>query len=180
MDTLDSLRPLMETFSPSLHALIVPSGEIGVSFSDVGALDEVKDVLQEVVMSSLQRPELFNKGGLIKSCEGVLMFGPPRTSKTMLAKAVATEAGASFINVSMSTITSKWFGEDEKTVKALFTLAAKVAPTIIFIDEVIVWRKIVLESLHLVVNRLVLKYIQFNLLWVTEGGQYAWSKVEEW
>ena len=66
MDTLDSLRPLMETFSPWIHALIVPSGEIGVSFSDVGALDEVKDVLQEVVMLPLQRPELFNKGGLIK------------------------------------------------------------------------------------------------------------------
>ncbi|KAI5063758.1 hypothetical protein GOP47_0022305 [Adiantum capillus-veneris] len=54
----------------------------------------------------------------------------------MLAKAVATEAGASFINVSMSTITSKWFGEDEKNVRALFTLASKVAPTILFIDEV--------------------------------------------
>jgi SpoVK/Ycf46/Vps4 family AAA+-type ATPase len=54
----------------------------------------------------------------------------------MLAKAIANEAGASFINVSMSTITSKWFGEDEKNVRALFTLAAKVSPTIIFVDEV--------------------------------------------
>lgn len=54
----------------------------------------------------------------------------------MLAKAIAREAGASFINVSMSTITSKWFGEDEKNVRALFTLASKVSPTIIFVDEV--------------------------------------------
>ncbi|MCD7469478.1 hypothetical protein HAX54_008533 [Datura stramonium] len=56
--------------------------------------------------------------------------------EAMLAKAIANEAGASFINVSMSTITSKWFGEDEKNVRALFTLAAKVSPTIIFVDEV--------------------------------------------
>nr|KYP62047.1 putative AAA domain-containing protein C24B10.10c [Cajanus cajan] len=54
----------------------------------------------------------------------------------MLTKVIANEAGASFINVSMSTITSKWFGEVEKNVRALFTLAAKVAPTIIFVDEV--------------------------------------------
>ncbi|PPD67777.1 hypothetical protein GOBAR_DD35344 [Gossypium barbadense] len=61
---------------------------------------------------------------------------PANEINTMLAKAIAREAGASFINVSMSTIASKWFGEDEKNVRALFTLAAKVSPTIIFVDEV--------------------------------------------
>ncbi|PKI56897.1 hypothetical protein CRG98_022726 [Punica granatum] len=86
-------------------------------------------------MLPLRRPDLF-LGGLLKPCRGILLFGPPGTGKTMLAKAIAKEAGASFINVSMSTITSKWFGEDEKNVRALFTLAAKVSPTIIFVDEV--------------------------------------------
>lgn len=123
-------------FEKRIRPEIIPAGEIGVSFQDIGALDNVKESLQELVMLPLHRPELFSKGGLIKPCKGILLFGPPGTGKTMLAKAVATEAGASFINVSMSTITSKWFGEDEKNVRALFTLAAKVAPTIIFIDEV--------------------------------------------
>nr|GMC52956.1 putative cell division cycle ATPase [Ipomoea batatas] len=69
-------------------------------------------------------------------CRGILLFGCPGTRKTMLAKVISNEAGASFINVSMSTITSKWFGEDEKNVRALFTLAAKISPTIIFVDEI--------------------------------------------
>ncbi|GJM95487.1 hypothetical protein PR202_ga12227 [Eleusine coracana subsp. coracana] len=105
-------------------------------FEDIGALDIVKDTLKELVMVPLQRPELFCKGQLRKPLKGILLFGPPGTGKTMLAKAVATEAGANFINVSMSTITSKWLGEGEKYVKAIFSLASKLSPAVIFIDEV--------------------------------------------
>ncbi|KAK6117671.1 hypothetical protein DH2020_048588 [Rehmannia glutinosa] len=122
-------------FEKRIRPEVIPSNEIGVTFSDIGALDEIKESLQELVMLPLRRPDLFN-GGLLKPCRGILLFGPPGTGKTMLAKAIANEAGASFINVSMSTITSKWFGEDEKNVRALFSLAAKVSPTIIFVDEV--------------------------------------------
>ncbi|TYG43405.1 hypothetical protein ES288_D11G014000v1 [Gossypium darwinii] len=122
-------------FEKRIRPEVIPAKEIGVTFNDIGALNETKESLQELVMLPLRRPDLFN-GGLLKPCKGILLFGPPGTGKTMLAKAIANEAGASFINVSMSTITSKWFGEDEKNVRALFTLAAKVAPTIIFVDEV--------------------------------------------
>ncbi|XP_062074468.1 ribosome biogenesis ATPase RIX7 [Humulus lupulus] len=122
-------------FEKRIRPEVIPASEIGVTFADIGALDEIKESLQELVMLPLRRPDLFN-GGLLKPCRGILLFGPPGTGKTMMAKAIAKEAGASFINVSMSTITSKWFGEDEKNVRALFTLAAKVSPTIIFVDEV--------------------------------------------
>ncbi|XP_010915762.1 uncharacterized protein [Elaeis guineensis] len=122
-------------FEKRIRPEVIPANEIGVTFDDIGALDDIKESLQELVMLPLRRPDLF-KGGLLKPCRGILLFGPPGTGKTMLAKAIANEAGASFINVSMSTITSKWFGEDEKNVRALFTLAAKVSPTIIFVDEV--------------------------------------------
>ncbi|WOL10335.1 hypothetical protein Cni_G19090 [Canna indica] len=123
-------------FEKRLLADVIPPNDIGVTFDDIGALENVKDTLKELVMLPLQRPELFCKGQLTKPCKGILLFGPPGTGKTMLAKAVATEAGANFINVSMSSISSKWFGEGEKYVKAVFSLASKIAPSVVFVDEV--------------------------------------------
>uniref|UniRef100_A0A0D9X2T3 AAA+ ATPase domain-containing protein n=1 Tax=Leersia perrieri TaxID=77586 RepID=A0A0D9X2T3_9ORYZ len=123
-------------FEKRLLGDVIPPDEIGVSFEDIGALENVKETLKELVMLPLQRPELFSKGQLMKPCKGILLFGPPGTGKTMLAKAVATEAGANFINISMSSIASKWFGEGEKYVKAVFSLASKIAPSVIFVDEV--------------------------------------------
>ncbi|XP_027936508.1 26S proteasome regulatory subunit 6A homolog isoform X1 [Vigna unguiculata] len=136
-ETKDSNKdvPPDNEYEKRMRADVVPAKEIGVRFEDIGALDDIKEILQDEVLLPLRRPDLFN-GGLLKPYKGILLFGPPGTGKTMLAKAIANEAGASFINVSISTITSKWFGEDEKNVRALFSLAAKVAPTIIFIDEV--------------------------------------------
>lgn len=133
-----SLRDVVteNEFEKRLLADVIPPSDIGVTFDDIGALENVKDTLKELVMLPLQRPELFCKGQLTKPCKGILLFGPPGTGKTMLAKAVATEAGANFINISMSSITSKWFGEGEKYVKAVFSLASKIAPSVVFVDEV--------------------------------------------
>jgi SpoVK/Ycf46/Vps4 family AAA+-type ATPase len=125
-----------DEYEKALLSAVIRPDEVGVSFDDIGALENVKDALSELVMLPLQRPELFTKGNLAKPCKGVLLFGPPGTGKTLLAKAVATEAGANFINITGSTITSKWFGDAEKLTKALFSLAKKLAPTIIFVDEV--------------------------------------------
>lgn len=118
------------------EGVVVPADEVGVKFDDIGALDSVKEVLQEVVMLPLRRPGLFKKGNLAVPVKGVLLFGLPGTGKTLSAKAVATEAGANFINITMSSIASKWFGEGEKYVRAVFTLARKLSPAVIFVDEV--------------------------------------------
>ncbi|XP_010436397.1 PREDICTED: uncharacterized protein LOC104720133, partial [Camelina sativa] len=123
-------------FEKRLISEVIQPSDIDVTFDDIGALEKVKDTLKELVMLPLQRPELFSRGQLTKPCKGILLFGPPGTGKTMLAKAVAKEAGANFINLSMSSITSKWFGEVEKYVKAVFSLASKISPSVIFVDEV--------------------------------------------
>ncbi|XP_074273858.1 uncharacterized protein LOC141597328 isoform X2 [Silene latifolia] len=134
---LENLKNLAkDEYESNFVSAVVPPGEIGVQFDDVGALEDVKKALNELVILPMRRPELFTRGNLLRPCKGILLFGPPGTGKTLLAKALATEAGANFISITGSNLTSKWFGDAEKLTKALFSFASKLAPVIIFVDEV--------------------------------------------
>ncbi|XDG04876.1 hypothetical protein ABKA04_004491 [Annulohypoxylon sp. FPYF3050] len=105
-----------------------------VHWSDVAGLEIAKNALREAVVYPFLRPDLFM--GLREPARGMLLFGPPGTGKTMLARAVATESKSTFFSISASSLTSKYLGESEKLVRALFALAKVMAPSIIFVDEI--------------------------------------------
>ena len=105
-----------------------------VHWDDVAGLDVAKNALKEAVVYPFLRPDLFM--GLREPARGMLLFGPPGTGKTMLARAVATESRSTFFAISASSLTSKFLGESEKLVRALFSLAKALAPSIIFVDEI--------------------------------------------
>ena len=104
---------------------------------DIGGLDYIIDELRESVIDPLTMPELYTRSSsLLSAPSGVLLYGPPGCGKTMLAKALAHESGATFINLHISTVTEKWYGDSNKLVNAVFSLARKLQPSIVFIDEI--------------------------------------------
>lgn len=116
---------------------VVPPEDISVGFDDIGGLDDIIEELKESVIYPLTMPHLYSHAGaLLAAPSGVLLHGPPGCGKTMLAKALAHESGASFINLHISTMTEKWYGDSNKIVRAVFSLARKLQPAIIFIDEI--------------------------------------------
>ncbi|XP_042509931.1 outer mitochondrial transmembrane helix translocase-like [Macadamia integrifolia] len=131
-------RPLIKTnsFEDVIAGDVINPDHINVEFDSIGGLENIKQSLFELAILPLRRPELFAHGKLLSPQKGIMLYGPPGTGKTMLAKAIAKESGAAFINVRMSTLLSKWYGDSQKLVAAVFSLAYKLQPAIIFIDEV--------------------------------------------
>ncbi|KAJ2159430.1 AAA+-type ATPase [Coemansia sp. RSA 552] len=106
-----------------------------VRWSDIGGQHHTKQLLRESVEWPLKHPDAFQRMG-IRPPKGVLLYGPPGCSKTLTAKALATEAGLNFIAVRGPELFSKWVGESEKAVREVFRKARAAAPSIVFFDEI--------------------------------------------
>jgi len=123
------------------HELMVASNLVEPAamshkWQDIAGLDSVVQELRDTVILPIQKRDLFAESQLTQPPKGVLLHGPPGCGKTMIAQATAGEAHARFINLDVSLLTDKWYGESQKLASAVFTLARKIAPCIIFVDEI--------------------------------------------
>ena len=136
-------RPELEKLELTAHEQriamdVLCADELGVAFSDIGGMEnELEEVIDNVVLPmKMWRDYGSNMADMITCPAGVLLYGRPGTGKTMTAKAVAYECRATFINLKAGAVVDKWMGESEKLVAATFSLARKLAPSVIFIDEI--------------------------------------------
>ncbi|EAS66912.1 AAA ATPase domain-containing protein [Dictyostelium discoideum AX4] len=126
-----------------LSGLVVPRRD-SIRFEDIGGLDLIIEDLKETIFFPMQAasnlPNKAKNGSfhndLFSVPKGILLYGPPGTGKTMLAKAISYHCGYNFLVIDNSMLDSKWYGETEKMVSAMFSVAKKLQPTIIFIDEI--------------------------------------------
>ncbi len=116
------------------HINLAASGKPGVSFDDIAGLDHAKQLIMDEIINPLIHKELYDRFH-IQSNGGLLLFGPPGGGKTMMARAVATQANMAFFSVRCSDIVGKYFGEAEKHVQALFNAAREARNAVIFMDE---------------------------------------------
>ncbi|KAM9804360.1 fidgetin-like protein 1 [Neosynchiropus ocellatus] len=127
----------LKNFEPKIVELIM--SEImdhgpPVVWDDIAGLEFAKTTIKEIVVWPMLRPDIFT--GLRGPPKGILLFGPPGTGKTLIGKCIACQSGATFFSISASSLTSKWVGEGEKMVRALFAIARCHQPAVIFIDEI--------------------------------------------
>jgi len=105
-----------------------------VHWDDIAGLHFQKATVKEIVVLPMLRPDIFT--GLRGPPKGLLLFGPPGTGKTLIGKCIASQSKSTFFSISASSLTSKWVGEGEKMVRALFAVAKVHQPSVIFIDEI--------------------------------------------
>jgi len=129
-DFLDALKVVRAS---TMREVLVETPN--VNWEDVGGLDDTKQELKEAVEWPMKYPDSFKRMG-IRPSRGILLYGPPGTGKTLLAKAVAKESEANFINIKGPSLLSMWVGKSEEGMRKIFERARQVAPCVIFFDEI--------------------------------------------
>lgn len=135
-------RPEVQNITFDKHEIqiltnVIGANEIDTTFADIGGLDaELEEVRDNVILPIVLWSKFQNAKSIASFPCGMLLYGNPGTGKSLTAKAIAREAGATFISIKASTLMDKYVGESDKLVTALFSVARKLSPSIIFIDEI--------------------------------------------
>uniref|UniRef100_A0A6V7IA90 AAA+ ATPase domain-containing protein n=1 Tax=Bracon brevicornis TaxID=1563983 RepID=A0A6V7IA90_9HYME len=129
----EKLKNIDERMIELIKNEIMESGA-KVEWDEVAGLTQVKKIIKEIVVYPMLRPDIFT--GLRRPPKGILLFGPPGTGKTLIGKCIASQSNSTFFSISASSLTSKWVGEGEKMVRALFAVASLYQPSVVFIDEI--------------------------------------------
>ena len=140
MDRAKRLFPQLDQEELTTHETIVTSSLVlprpGSGMDQVGGHDKIKRELMLHVVVPLKNAATFFNNNALRPPTGILLAGPPGTGKTMLATALAHESNVPFMSIKPNMIEQKYYGESEKMVRAIFSLAKKIAPCIIFVDEI--------------------------------------------
>jgi transitional endoplasmic reticulum ATPase len=147
---IQQIRFIVASTNPNIPCIITENTEVvlsnktieisdekipEVNYEDIGGLTEEVRKIREMVELPLKRPEIFERLG-VEPPKGVLVHGPPGTGKTLLAKAVANESEANFIQVKGPSLLSMWVGKSEEGIRKIFNRARQVSPCIVFFDEI--------------------------------------------
>ncbi|XP_065051359.1 outer mitochondrial transmembrane helix translocase-like isoform X2 [Rhopilema esculentum] len=119
-----------------IAANLIDPLSMSVAWDCIGGLSDVVREMKDNVVLPFKKKEMFSKSVLLSPPKGILLYGPPGCGKTLIAKATAKEADCRFLNLDISSLTDKWYGESQKLANAVFSLAYKIQPCIIFIDEI--------------------------------------------
>lgn len=137
IDTMEIEDERLKNVEPKMVELIkneIMDSKTTICWDDIAGLEYAKKIIKEVVVYPMLRPDIFT--GLRRPPKGILLFGPPGTGKTLIGKCIASQSKSTFFSISASSLTSKWIGEGEKMVRALFAVARVYQPSVIFVDEI--------------------------------------------
>jgi len=137
IDAKEEVDERLKNIDPNMIELIkseIMESDKTTTWDDIAGLEYTKKIIKEVVVFPMLRPDIFT--GLRRPPKGILLFGPPGTGKTLIGKCIASQSKSTFFSISASSLTSKWIGDGEKMVRALFAVARVHQPSVIFIDEI--------------------------------------------
>lgn len=126
----------LSEYEMTIASLLVDPLSMRTCWNHIGGLNSLISNIKESVVLPFKHKKLFSSSSLLSAPKGILLYGPPGCGKTMIAKATAKETGCHFINLDVASLTDKWYGESNKLASAVFSLAVKIQPCIVFIDEI--------------------------------------------